>query len=176
MLTRCLAPSAASSLQSMPVATCSHSGSDHRGSGGCTSGLPVSLAIRCTSRACSDVGRSTSVGQKANRSTAGRRHSTSRWHSADRWRCGLGSPPLHSRAEPAGHGRMPRRPIHRRMPRVACPKNDNRALLDWCPSRKLRVGWLSSQFGLIRKSSCASVWPAKLRSALTARFGGKALG
>ena len=82
MLTRCRSVSVASSLHSIPGATCSHSGSDHCRAGGSTGGLPVSSAIRSARRACSDVvGRSTSVGQETNRSTTGRRLSTSRWQS-----------------------------------------------------------------------------------------------
>src|SRR5258707_1384018 len=70
MLTRCLSVSVASSLHSMPGATSSHSGSDHRPAGGGTGCFPVSLAIRSARRVCSDVvGRSTSVGQQTNRST-----------------------------------------------------------------------------------------------------------
>ena len=65
MLTRCLSVSVASSLHSIPGATCSHSGSDHCRAGGGTGSFPVSSAIRSARRACSDVvGRSTSVGQE----------------------------------------------------------------------------------------------------------------
>src|SRR5204863_3936603 len=64
MLTRCLSVSVASSLHSIPSATCSHSGSDQRGGGGGTGSFPVSSAIRSAKRACSDVvGRNTSVGR-----------------------------------------------------------------------------------------------------------------
>src|SRR5438874_7290980 len=78
MLTRCLSMSIASSLHSIPGATCSHSGSDHCGCGVSTGSFPVSSAMRRASRACSDVvGRSTSVGQGTNLSTTGRRLSSS---------------------------------------------------------------------------------------------------
>src|SRR3546814_14526848 len=82
MLTRCRSVSVASSLHSIPGATGSHSGSDHRRGGGGTGCCPVSPAMRSARRACSDVvGRSTSVGQATNRSTTGRRLSNSRWQS-----------------------------------------------------------------------------------------------
>src|SRR5712671_743902 len=88
MLTRCLSMSVASSLHSMPGATCSHSGSDHCCCGVSTGSFPVSSAMRRASRACSDVvGRSTSVGQETNLSTTGRRLSSSRRQSGQEVIC-----------------------------------------------------------------------------------------
>ncbi|HEU4933502.1 MAG TPA: hypothetical protein VFT48_15565, partial [Pyrinomonadaceae bacterium] len=55
MLTRCLSVSVASSLHSIPGATCSHSGSTHCPAVGNTGGLPVSSAMRSARPISSDV-------------------------------------------------------------------------------------------------------------------------
>jgi hypothetical protein len=82
MLTRCISVSVASSLHSIPGATCSHSGSDHCGAGGSTGSWLVSSAMRSANRVCSElVGRRTSVGQETNLSTTRRKLSNSRRQS-----------------------------------------------------------------------------------------------
>jgi hypothetical protein len=83
MLMRCFSASVASSLQEIPGATSSHSGSDHCRAGGNTGSAPVSAAMRRARRPCSDaVGRTTSVGQETKESTIGRNVSSSRRHCA----------------------------------------------------------------------------------------------
>src|SRR6185295_19870596 len=88
MLTRWCSESVESSLQEMPGATSSHSGSSTCGAGPNDPAEAESVSRRATSRSHSDgAGRKTSVGQASNEPTRRRSDSNSCLQAAHTARC-----------------------------------------------------------------------------------------